>query len=174
MAWWVAFIVDKQQGLVPNETSYRIRYPGWESKWDEWVPIERLRWPVERNIIESIEAKDLVELWCCGANVPGAWLECRVKKTRISNSTGVVKYCLSNVVQSGNLYVERDRLRLVRKDKDRGLGRIRIGIDDVDNSGAGGGSISRRSLSLLSSMGTSISQRFQITVATRSTSCTIM
>lgn len=54
---------------------YKIRYPGWESRWDEWVSRKRFRWLVERNKIERIDLDDLVELWCCGSNVPGAWLE---------------------------------------------------------------------------------------------------
>jgi hypothetical protein len=44
-------------------------------RWDEWVPKARLRWAVDKNEIAHIQSDDIVELWCCGANVPGAWLE---------------------------------------------------------------------------------------------------
>ena len=38
-------------------------------RWDEWVPRSRLRWAVESNEVVQIRANDVVELWCCGANV---------------------------------------------------------------------------------------------------------
>ena len=50
----------------------------------------------------------MVELWCCGANVPGAWLESRVKRIRKG------RYCVGKVLSTGSLWVERDRLRLVK------------------------------------------------------------
>lgn len=109
LAWWVAEIVDKHQ----SQGRYKIRYPGWESRWDEWVPRSRLRWAVDRNTVVSIHVGDTVELWCCGANVPGAWLETKVKKIR--NDRG---YCLGKVICSGNLWVDRERLRLVKCGED--------------------------------------------------------
>lgn len=111
LAWWVAEVVDKHRG----QGKYKIRYPGWESRWDEWVPRNRLRWMVAPNVIEQIEVGDVVELWCCGVNVPGAWLESKVKKIRNN------RYCLGKVLASGSLWVERDRLRLVRKADDDGF-----------------------------------------------------
>lgn len=105
LAWWLAEIVDKD----PVQGKYKIRYPGWESRWDEWVSRRRLRWTVQRNLLDVIEVGDIVELWCCGANVPGAWLESKVKKIRGG------RYCLGRVLSSGLLWVERGRLRLVRK-----------------------------------------------------------
>ena len=51
----------------------------------------------------------VVELWCCGANVPGAWLESRVKRVRNG------RYCVGRVLSTGSLWVERDRLRLVKQ-----------------------------------------------------------
>ena len=105
LAWWVAEVVDKHTA----QGKYKIRYPGWESRWDEWVPRSRLRWAVDRNIINQIKVDDTVELWCCGANVPGAWLEARIKRTRDG------KYCVGRVLSTGSLWVERDRLRLVRQ-----------------------------------------------------------
>ena len=109
LAWWCAEIVDKHTELE----KYKIRYPGWESRWDEWVPRSRLRWAVERNTLCQITAGSVVELWCCGANVPGAWLESKVKKVRGN------RYCINRVLTSGAtfqskpLWVDRDRLRLV-------------------------------------------------------------
>lgn len=105
LAWWVAEIVDKNL----EQNLYKIRYPGWESRWDEWVPRVRLRWMVRSNTIESIAVGDVVELWCVGTNVPGAWLETKVKKTRDN------RYCLGKVLSSGSLWVDRNRIRLVRK-----------------------------------------------------------
>ena len=110
LAWWCAEIVDKHT----SHGKYKIRYPGWESRWDEWVPRNRLRWAVERNTLCHITAGSVVELWCCGANVPGAWLESKVKKVRGN------RYCINRVLtvgasyQSKPLWVDRDRLRLVR------------------------------------------------------------
>ncbi len=110
LAWWCAEIVDKHT----EQEKYKIRYPGWESRWDEWVPRSRLRWAVERNTLCQITTGSVVELWCCGANVPGAWLESKVKKVRGN------RYCINRVLTSGAafqskpLWVDRDRLRLVR------------------------------------------------------------
>ena len=63
---------------------------------------------MERNNLARIRLNDVVELWCCGANVPGAWLESRVK--RIRNG----RYCVGKVLSTGSLWVERERLRLVK------------------------------------------------------------
>lgn len=105
LAWWRAEIVDKHTA----QKRYKIHYPGWESRWDEWVPSSRLRWMAERNDKEAVHVGDVVEVWCCGVNVPGAWLETKVKKIK----SGM--YCLGKVMSSGNLWVERNRLRLVRR-----------------------------------------------------------
>lgn len=105
LAWWVAEVVDKH----PSHGRYKIRYPGWESRWDEWVPRSRLRWKVNSNVVVSIKVGDVVELWCWGASVPGAWLESRIRKIRGG------RYCLGRVISSGYLWVERDRIRLVRR-----------------------------------------------------------
>lgn len=105
LAWWVAEIVDKH----PAQGRYKIRYPGWDSRWDEWVPRNRLRWKVARNTLVKLEAGDTVELWCCGANVPGAWLECKIKRVRNR------RYCLGRVIANGFLWVGRERLRLVKR-----------------------------------------------------------
>lgn len=64
----------------------------------------------ESNIREGIIVGDTVEVWCCGINVPGAWLECKVKKVKGE------KYCLGKVLSSGYLWVERDRIRLIRRE----------------------------------------------------------
>ena len=57
----------------------QVHYPGWEDKWDEWVPRDRLRWGNERlaAALEGIAPRkgDSVEMWCQGLHVPGAWLE---------------------------------------------------------------------------------------------------
>lgn len=62
---------------------YKIHYPGWVSRWDEWVVRERLRWSWQAaNDSAIIKTNDPVEIWCSGNNVPGAWLEARVRKVR--------------------------------------------------------------------------------------------
>ena len=114
LAWWVAEVVDKHT----SQGKYKIHYPGWESRWDEWVPRSRLRWAVDANTVCSIATGDVVELWCCGANVPGAWLESRVKKVRDG------RFCVNRVLTTGTtthsrpLWADRDRLRLVRHPHD--------------------------------------------------------
>ena len=89
-------------------SSYFFRFLFFFIRWDEWVPKSRLRWAVDRNEVAQILPNDVVELWCCGANVPGAWLESRVKKVRNG------RYCVGRVLSTGSLWVERDRLRLVK------------------------------------------------------------
>jgi len=102
LAWWIAEVVD----VHSKQGKYKIRYPGWESRWDEWVSRSRFRWLVDRNKTERISQSDFVELWCCGSNVPGAWLETRVLCIRND------QYCLERVsVSGGPVWVPRDRLR---------------------------------------------------------------
>ena len=102
LAWWVAEVVDKHS----SQFKYKIRYPGWESRWDEWVSRARFRWLVDNDESSCIHEGDEVELWCCGANVPGAWLETRVVK--IADG----QYCLKKVSTAGPMWVSRGRLRL--------------------------------------------------------------
>lgn len=104
LAWWVAEVVDKHT----EQGKYKIRYPGWDSRWDEWVTRSRLRWAVEKNTVMGINVEDTVEIWCCGATVPGAWLESRVKKVRGD------RYCVGRVLSTGSLWVDRDRLRPIQ------------------------------------------------------------
>lgn len=62
-----------------SHASGKVHYPGWEARWDEWVPRERLRWGSERRATAlkgiSPGEGDSVEMWCEGVHVPGAWLE---------------------------------------------------------------------------------------------------
>jgi hypothetical protein len=97
LAWWVAEIVDKHtsqgkykirypgwesrlvsvlrtlhstRSLVQVIKSIVMCYlyrP--HCRWDEWVPKSRLRWAVDKNEVAQILPNDVVELWCCGANV---------------------------------------------------------------------------------------------------------
>lgn len=57
----------------------QVHYPGWDSRWDEWVPRERLRWGSKRRShdLQGVTPSqgDTVEMWCEGLQVPGAWLE---------------------------------------------------------------------------------------------------
>lgn len=107
LAWWVAEVVDKH--VNQHQKKYKVRYPGWDVVWDEWVPRSRLRWAVDSNTVQKINSNDYVELWCYGANVPGVWLESKVKKVRNG------KYCIGKVLSSGSLWVERERLRLTKR-----------------------------------------------------------
>lgn len=148
LAWWLAEVVDKNS----MQGKYKIRYPGWDSRWDEWVPRSRLRWTVDRNTLAAIEVGDVVELWCYGANVPGAWLESKVRKIRSG------KYCLGRVLSSGLLWVERDRLRLVRK------------ASEADRRADSRHSISNHSYSTIGAMTSSVSETVRVTVA----NCVVM
>lgn len=123
LAWWVGIVVacststddhssefDYNSSIHGSRSSilkYKIHYPGWESRWDEWVDRERLRWPMKLKNAESaiINKGDTVELWCCGFNVPGAWLESVVKK--IKNG----RYCVTRAHVSGSIWVPRSRIR---------------------------------------------------------------
>jgi len=108
LAWWVAEVVDVHAEL----DRYKIRYLGWDTQWDDWIPRDRLRWAVESNVVQKIRPGDYVELWCVGSNVPGAWLETKVKKVSKGG-----RYFLDQEVLSaqGNVWVRRDRLRLVKR-----------------------------------------------------------
>lgn len=114
-AWWIAEIVDKHS----SHSKYKVHYPGWDSKWDEWIPKSRLRRKVDGNNIEKIQVNDIVELWCCGNQVPGAWLETFVKK--IKNE----QYCVGDVLLSGDLWVHRNRIRLVSKPTEEQLSNMK-------------------------------------------------
>jgi len=48
-------------------------------------------------------------VWCTGNNVPGAWLEAKVKKVR------GLKFDVGKVLAGGTLWVEREKVRLVWK-----------------------------------------------------------
>jgi hypothetical protein len=112
-AWWVAEVVDKHSAVG----KYKIRYPGWDRRWDEWVPKDKLRWAVECNTVATLRVNDLVEIWCCGASVPGAWLESKITEVKKG------KFCVGEVVSTGSLWVERSRLRPASRRVDRVKGR---------------------------------------------------
>ena len=44
---------------------YKIHYPGWDARWDEWVRRERLRWAQKHNPAEKICVNDYVEVHAC-------------------------------------------------------------------------------------------------------------
>ncbi len=113
LAWWSAVVVEKGE----NGARYKIHYPGWDSRWDEWVPRDRLRWTIEQDLNKKIGPNDDVEIWCCGSNVPGAWLEAKVRKVKGQ------KYCVGRVLSSGALWVERERVRMSPKGTARSLGK---------------------------------------------------
>lgn len=112
-AWWAASVVDKlklhdEQG---DQWWYKVTFPGWQGRWDEWVPRERLRWPtirIDPNLERQIRPRDSIEVWCNSKNVPGAWLEAKVIK--IKNN----KYLIgrAQTVNGDPIWVERSRIRL--------------------------------------------------------------
>lgn len=111
LAWWVAEVVDKHS----SQQKYKIKYPGWDDRWNEWVSRSRLRWKVETNNVVQIRVGDPVEVWCVGMTVPGAWLESRViQVSQQSDGSGTASYCVDGVLTTGDLWVDRDRLRLVK------------------------------------------------------------
>ena len=104
LAWWVAKVVERN-----NPVRYKIHYPGWESRWDEWVERKRLRWTSDRDVTTKLNGGDRIELWCCGFNVPGAWLETTVKRVRHD------RYAVMRSHSSGIVWVDRDRIRPRRR-----------------------------------------------------------
>ena len=68
---------------------------------------ERLRWPMKLDNASSAKIckGDTVELWCCGFNVPGAWLESVVKRIKKG------RYCVTRAHVSGSIWVPRERIR---------------------------------------------------------------
>lgn len=60
-----------------------LNHNRWDSRWDEWVHRDRLRWTVEQDLNLRIGPNDDVEIWCCGSNVPGAWLEAKVRPSSV-------------------------------------------------------------------------------------------
>jgi hypothetical protein len=104
LAWWVAKVVERN-----NPIRYKIHYPGWESRWDEWVERRRLRWTSDQDLHTRLRSSDRVELWCCGFNVPGAWLETTVKKVRHE------RYAVQRSQGNGIVWVDRERLRPRRR-----------------------------------------------------------
>lgn len=66
---------------IRHPKRYRIHYPGWDSNWDEWVVRDRLRWPVDPSYLSTVfKVRDVVEVWCTGTHVKGAWLQARVRQ----------------------------------------------------------------------------------------------
>jgi len=46
LSWWEASIVDiVQEEEEEGRLRYKVHYPGWNDRWDEWVSPARLRWP---------------------------------------------------------------------------------------------------------------------------------
>jgi hypothetical protein len=91
---------------------YKVHYLNWDTRWDEWVTREQLRWPVNEGKTCVITLGDDVEVWCSGNTVPGAWLRAVVANVEDD------LYCVGNVASSGRLWVKRDRVRLVKRVRD--------------------------------------------------------
>lgn len=103
-AWWLAVVIDKHS----FQGKYKIHYPGWDHQWDEWVVRSRLRWTVEKNNIEKIFPDDIVEVFCQGTQVPGAWLVTKVLEISEDNL-----FCYVDVLTTGAKWISRSNIRLV-------------------------------------------------------------
>lgn len=45
---------------------------------------DRLRWPVDPSYLSTVfKVRDVVEVWCTGTHVKGAWLQARVRQVRV-------------------------------------------------------------------------------------------
>ena len=83
LAWWHGKVVDRHVA----QGKYKVHYDGWEDKWDEWITRSRVRWPLNPKkscdgASKIIKRDEIIEVWCQGNVVPGAWLEARVKRIR--------------------------------------------------------------------------------------------
>ncbi|CAM9178603.1 unnamed protein product [Discosporangium mesarthrocarpum] len=104
-SWWGATVVEKVKGY-----RYRIHYPGWDSRWDECVSRDRLRWPVDRSSVSTaFKVRDAVEVWCTGNQVEGAWLQAKIRRVKGDH------VCLGNVLASSHrmVWVPRDSCRKI-------------------------------------------------------------
>ena len=119
-AYWPAEIIEKD----PRQ-GYKIRYTGWDAdRWDQWVQRDTIRWPVDFNHVERISAGDLVEVWCHGKTVPGAWLCATVSDYDMDLNL----YRFDDLQMSGDpLFVRREFLRKVK----RPVHRADMSINDV-------------------------------------------
>ncbi|CBN75917.1 conserved unknown protein [Ectocarpus siliculosus] len=104
-SWWEATVVQKMDGF-----KYKIHYPGWDSNWDEWVVRDRLRWPVDPSYLSTtFRVREVVEVWCTGTHVKGAWLQARVRQIKQDQVS------LKNVLASSprTVWVPRSKVRRV-------------------------------------------------------------
>ena len=155
LAWWAAEVTEKR----PRLDRYRVHYPGWDRRWDEWVHRDRLRWPCfQEGQPEPIGLGDEVEVWCSGNSVPGAWLQATVDRVdgpnamcaraRARSRSGVEerappsplsRYSPARLVR-GLAGVTRDRpARRARRAARRARRRRRVGPGGMAGAGAGGG-----------------------------------
>ena len=125
-AWWVAVVVDKValdassgspgrgRKIHAAKAWYKVTFPGWEGRWDEWVSRDRLRWRAKNSQeADALKPRDFVEVWCGSQNVPGAWLEATVQKIR-GDAVEV-----GRVLSTGSLWVDRSRVRRARSSSSR-------------------------------------------------------
>eukprot|EP00639_Heterosigma_akashiwo_P001168 CAMPEP_0194567142 /NCGR_PEP_ID=MMETSP0292-20121207/5727_1 /TAXON_ID=39354 /ORGANISM="Heterosigma akashiwo, Strain CCMP2393" /LENGTH=222 /DNA_ID=CAMNT_0039416835 /DNA_START=240 /DNA_END=904 /DNA_ORIENTATION=- len=62
LSWWEATIVEVSEELSEDEEGilsgtyrrYKVHYPGWNARWDEWVPPGRLRWPLPKHATRGL------------------------------------------------------------------------------------------------------------------------
>ncbi|CAM9280816.1 unnamed protein product [Pylaiella littoralis] len=123
-SWWGATVVQKLDRYM-----YRIHYPGWDSNWDEWVVRDRLRWPVDPFYLSTVfKVRDVVEVWCTGTHVKGAWLQARVRQIKQDQVS------LKNVLASSprTTWVPRANCRLVCAGGRHGGGRRRGRFSKLD------------------------------------------
>jgi hypothetical protein len=133
LSWWDAFIVDKAAGGY-----YKVHYHSWNSRWDEWVTSDRLRWAslTTSSLDHTYRSGDRVEVRCSGMSVVGVWLEARVH----SMSSSGTSVCMSNIVLSEDLFwMPLTSVKLARPPSCR-IARLAgshldPAVDDASNSG---------------------------------------
>eukprot|EP00468_Gymnochlora_sp_CCMP2014_P009301 CAMPEP_0167749654 /NCGR_PEP_ID=MMETSP0110_2-20121227/5535_1 /TAXON_ID=629695 /ORGANISM="Gymnochlora sp., Strain CCMP2014" /LENGTH=277 /DNA_ID=CAMNT_0007634847 /DNA_START=9 /DNA_END=842 /DNA_ORIENTATION=+ len=115
-AWWKASIVGREPEAGTNNFYYRAHFPGWEAKWDEWITRSQIRWPkpLDHNSEYEVDIGDHVEILLESTRVPSVWMEGEVKKVTI-DIDGIELYLVTGMKQPKNIWVRRDRLRLLAK-----------------------------------------------------------
>jgi len=121
-AWWQASVVAREPESgengqqSDNQFYYRAHFPGWESKWDEWITRGQIRWPkpMDYQAELEIDVGDHVEVLLESTRVPSVWMEGDVKKVTI-DIDGVELFLVGGMKRPRHIWVRRDSIRLLYK-----------------------------------------------------------
>eukprot|EP00471_Norrisiella_sphaerica_P011217 CAMPEP_0184505016 /NCGR_PEP_ID=MMETSP0113_2-20130426/52748_1 /TAXON_ID=91329 /ORGANISM="Norrisiella sphaerica, Strain BC52" /LENGTH=234 /DNA_ID=CAMNT_0026894683 /DNA_START=65 /DNA_END=766 /DNA_ORIENTATION=- len=117
-AWWKASIVAREADNSPEvniaapaspngqpQYFYRAHFPGWESKWDEWIARTQIRWPkpLDHNSHLEMDIGDHVEVLLESTRVPSVWMEGEVKKVTI-DIDGVELYLITGMKRPRHIW----------------------------------------------------------------------